>query len=204
MTPDEFRAAFIKSRGLNLNSAPIPVAAPTPVQTIPITPTDVIPGAPATDPTAPPFRMPEQSAVDKWRAGVDTDPMTHSSPATPRIKPGAFPTSDVAPVANVSAPTGPGGITLNSAPIAPGWAGTVGLPNTPEAAKSFTAGQNYSDLLGGLGEMAKGAKPKPAATDLNTITPMSQQPNAGIGGAQELLAQLLQNRRRNYGISLTG
>jgi hypothetical protein len=67
-------------------------------------------------------------------------------------------------------------------------------------------GQKYSDTLKGVEEIAKGLKPKSTASDLNTITPMSSAPlgGAGTGAAQQLMAELVKQKRGQYGLSLTG
>jgi hypothetical protein len=83
----------------------------------------------------------------------------------------------------------------------------MGLPNTPEAAKSFSAGQDYGKLMSGLEEISKGIKPKATDPNANMLTPMSGGVDHTMGGgaaSQQLLAQMLANRRRNYGMSLTG
>lgn len=199
MTPDEFRNAFIKSRGLNLTSTPVPIPPPTPVQTVPITPTEE------------PVRMPSAEAVEAWRNStpvVQPPPVQPALAAPPARVPSAFPTGGTAPIVATrpvieQAPGG--GVSLNTNPIAPGWAGTVGLPASPEESKGFDKGQKYNEALAGLGEIAKGLKPKPAAdTGANTITPMSVQPNQPSNLSAELMGQILQGRRRKYGISLAG
>jgi hypothetical protein len=94
-------------------------------------------------------------------------------------------------------------MTLNSTPAAPGWAGTVGLPPPPKDPDSFIQGQDYQKLMSGLGDVAKGLKPKPVAdTGATTITPMTSQPNAPNAMAAQLMAALLQGKNR--GLTLTG
>jgi len=79
------------------------------------------------------------------------------------------------------------------------------LPTTPEEASAFAKGEKFNKITAGLEEMAKGLKPKAAAdTGMNTITPMSSQPNQPSNLSAELMGQILQGRRRKYGISLTG
>ena len=160
--------------------------------------------------------MAPPEAVQAWRSGVNQDisagvvPDPSAAPAAvppmprsvPRPPP-AFPTQDVPPVANVAAPTGPGGITLTSAPVAPGWAGTVGLPATPEEVKAFEKGGNYEKLMGGLDEVAKGLKPKQAADpNASVISPMTSQPNMPNQMAGELMAALMNSKKR--GLTLAG
>lgn len=155
------------------------------------------PAAPPPPVNAEPYRMQGNPAdYQAWRTSA---PIPTAAPQ----RPAPFPAGGTAPVPNVAAPTGPGGITLNSAPTAPGWAGTVGLPATPEASSAFDRGADWQKMLGLAGDVAKGIKGKaPTATDMNTITPMSPSPVGGGGGQMgaELLAQLLSARRRNYGV----
>lgn len=215
MTPDEFRNAFIKSRGLTINDSPIPQI---PVQTVPIQPdgvppspglpppqrTDIYnsPGGPAT-PGTPVFRLDRGAVIPPETPAQVVPPI---NPSAAYAKPSAFPTGDAPAVPfNPIREPGPAGVSLNSTPVAPGWAGTVGLPGTPEEAKGFDKGQKYNEALTGLGEIAKGLKPKPAAdSGANTITPMSSQPNAPSQVSGELMAQLLQHARRPRGLTLTG
>jgi hypothetical protein len=221
-TPDELRNAFIKSRGLNLTSNPVvappPIAIPppTPVQTIPITPTP-------TDPTAEPIRMPPPEAVQAWRNGANRDiaagdtnlPPAVVSPdaavvaAPPARVPSAFPVGGADPIVAtkpVVEQGAGGGISLNSTPVSPGWAGTVGIPTSPEESKWWEKGAKNAEMMAGLEAMAKGAKPKPAGdSGANTITPMSSlQPNAPGQLSSDLMQSIIQNRRRKYGISLAG
>jgi hypothetical protein len=212
MTPDEFRNAFIKSRGLTINDSPIPQI---PVQSVPITPTDPVrtdiipsPGGPATIPgvhrlypAGPPPVVPPELPPEGPAQVVP--PIT---PGAAYARPKAFPTGDAAPVPfNPVREPGPAGVSLNSTPVAPGWAGTVGLPGSPEEAKGFDKGQKYNEALAGLETIAKGLKPKPAGdSGANTITPMSVQPNAPSQVSGELMAQLLQHARRPRGLTLTG
>lgn len=208
-------AANAAARGITLNNAPVPIpaAAPVVVPPAPVAPevrTDIIrsPGGPATNPTDPPVRLyphgtppvvaPEQLPTPP--AAVPAMPL-----ATPR-PPARFPTEDVPPVANVPAPTGPGGITLNSAPVAPGWAGTVGLPPS-EASKAFDEGKDYQKMLAGIGEVAKGLKPKSndaALAAATTISPMSVQANQPNQLSAELMNTILQSKRKPRGLTLTG
>jgi hypothetical protein len=130
------------------------------------------------------------------------------NPSAPYAKPPKeFPT-EAAPAVpfNPVRDPGPTGVSLNSNPVAPGWAGTVGLPGTPteKEAAAFNQGQNMSELVKGLETMKKGIQNKSTATDLNTLTPMSAQPNVPSQVSGELMAQILQNARRPRGLTLTG
>jgi len=192
-------AAAAKAAGITLNSAPVPpVVAPSP---------EIVP----------PVRMPPPEAVQAWRSGVNQDIASGvaTSPsaavaaapamplATPR-PPARFPTQDVPPVANVPAPTGPAGITLNSAPVAQGWAGTVGLPATPEEAKAFASGQDWAKITSIGDDVAKALRPKAAPDNgAATISPMSVQPNQPSQLSGELMAALLKSKQPR-GLTLTG
>jgi len=222
-TPDELRAAFIKSRGLSLASNPVPapppVVVPPPqepvtrsVQTIPITPTE----APIrTNPDGTLAGNITSNRVDNPASWV-TPPVVAPAPdaavvAAPpaRVPPSAFPVGGVAPVPN-TAPVieqgAGGGVSLNSNPVAPGWAGTVGIPTSPEESKWWEKGAKNAEMMAGLEAMAKGARPKPAGdSGANTISPMSSlQPNAPGQLSSDLMQSILQNRRRKYGVSLAG
>jgi hypothetical protein len=212
MTPEQFRAQFIKSRGLTINDSPIPQV---PVQSVPIAPTDpaqgretiVIPPPPGaggpTDPNAPPFRLDRGAVLPPEGPAQVVPPIT---PGAAYAKPSAFPTGAAPAVPfNPIRDPGPAGVSLNSTPVAPGWAGTVGLPASPEESKGFDKGQKYNEVLTGLEQIAKGAKPKASGdSGANTITPMSVQPNAPSQVSGELMAQLLQHARRPRGLTLTG
>ena len=204
MTPEEFRRQFMLSRGMTLDTSPIPQI---PVQAERIVPTEAPPPAPPpvirTNPdgtiagniTSNPTDNPDQ-----WKI----PPAPASVPPPAYAKPPAFPPAEVAPIPNVPPATGPAGITLNSAPVAPGWAGTVGLP-APDQVQAFGQGQNYEKAMAGLDEIAKGFKgPKTQQTDLTTITPMSSQPNQPGQLSAELMNTLLQAKRRPRGLTLTG
>ena len=187
---DRFNAAFPNMRGMTLNTPPVPMPMPRPPEA----------EAPfrlygsTFGPRGPSPMTPQGQSVEAGPIG--TGPAPYDRPA-------AFPAGGVAPVPNVAAPQGPGGISLNSTPTAPGWAGTVGIPAPPVDAKSFQAGSDMQKALGGLEEVAKGLKGKESkSSDLNTITPMSSAPLGGGGNQMgaELLGQLLAAHRRNYGV----
>ena len=225
MTPEELRAAFIKSRGLNLTSTPVPPVAippPTPVQTQPIIPTaqsstlpppasTVIvpsPGGGPTDPNAEPVRINPHGAPAIAPPVVQPPPVQPVAAAPPARVPSAFPVGGTAPIVatNPVIEQGPGGgVSLNTNPVAPGWAGTVGLPASKAESEGFMKGQKYNDLIAGLEGISKGLNPKKSGdTGANTITPMSVQPNQPSNLSAELMGQILQGRRRKYGISLAG
>ena len=198
MTPEELRAAFLKSRGLNLDSSPVPQI---PVQTVPITPTE---------PAAAPIRMPPPEAVQAWRTGVNQDiakgvagtPQVPPMPPTPPpVKPpAAFPTE--APAVPYSNPAvAQTGTTLTSTPIDPnaGWAASIGQSN-PDAAKAFDKGTDWGKALGSLDEIAKGLKPKaPAANPFPVM--QAEQLNQPNQMAYQLMAAMMNKPR---GLTLTG
>lgn len=197
--------AAARLAGTTLNSAPVPVPPPV-VAPVPV---------------EEPIRMPSPEAVRAWRTGANQDiasgvtanpnaaaatapPMPRTAVARP---PAAFPTEGAAPIVATrpAVEQGPAGISLASNPMALGWAGTVGLPGTPEESKAFDKGQKYNELIAGLGEISKGFKPKPAGdTGANTITPMSSQPNAPSQLSAELMNTILQSKKRPRGLTLTG
>ena len=210
MTPEQLIQMYQnRSMGTTLNTPP-----PIPVQSVPITPTDpaqgretiVIPPPPGaggpTDPNAPPFRL-DRGAVPPPEPAQVVPPIT---PGAAYAKPKAFPTGDAPPVPfNPVREPGPAGVSLNSTPVAPGWAGSVGLPSTPQEAAIWEKATKNADLMSGLETAVKGLKPKPAGdSGANTITPMSVQPNAPSQVSGELMAQLLQHARRPRGLTLTG
>jgi hypothetical protein len=183
---NRFNAAFPNSRGVSLNTPPAFPAG-----------------------GAEPFRL-DPAAMQAWRANtplpspVDQPvnsmvPPAVNNPPTPLA---AFPTGGAAPVPNAPAPVvqagGPSGLTLNSAPPAQDWSGSVG--QTAPAAAPPAANPNW-DKLAEAGADALKAFKRPTSTDMNTITPMSAGPTGGGGGQMgaNLLAQLLANSRRNYG-----
>lgn len=222
MTPEEFRLQYMKNRGVSLTGNPIPQVptpvpnplpanapiVPTPIQTQPIR-TDVLPspGGGPTDPTAPPVRMPSAAAVDAWRQGVQP-PVVQSPPAPPvaappvRVPP-AYPTGGADPIiaTNPAVQQGPGGITLNSAPVAQGWAGTVGLPGTPEEAKAFDKGQRFNETMAGLEDVAKGLKPKAQQVAIPNLLAGAPEPNQANQMAGQLMAAMM---NKNRGLTLTG
>lgn len=195
MTPEEFRIAFMKSRGLSLDGTPIPQI---PVQTVPITPTDE------------PIRMPNPEAVAAWRAGANQDiangvvgtPSVPPMPAVPPVKPPAVFPPDAAPAVPYTQPAvAQTGTTLTSTPMDPnaGWAGSIGMPGTP--AEAYKLGGDREKLLSGLDEIAKGMKGKaPVDPGASIITPMTSQPNQ----PNQLAYQLMAGLRRNRGLTLTG
>lgn len=223
MTPEEFRLRFIQNRGLNINSTPLPpppVDAPIVPTQVPVTRggadlappirTDILPspGGPATDPTAPPHRLPPAEAVEAWRRGVplpDVPPAAEPPVAAPPARvPPAFPAGGVAPViaTNPVVDQAPGGgVTLNSTPVAPGWAGTVGIPATPEEAKAFDKGSDYQKLMSGLDEVAKGMKPKAPVAAIPNLVAGAPEPNQSNQLAAQLMAAML---NKNRGLTLTG
>lgn len=215
MTPEELRAAFIKSRGLNLTSTPVDapiVPTPIPVQRGIVPPpvrTDILPspGGPATDPTAPPHRLPPAEAVEAWRRGTplptippEVEPSVAAPPA--RVPP-AFPAGGTAPViaTNPVVEQSPTGVTLNTTPVAPGWAGTVGLPSTPEEAKVFDKGSDYQKMLSSLDDVAKGLKPKAPVAAIPNLVAGAPEPNQSNQLAAQLMAAMM---NKNRGLTLTG
>jgi len=212
LTPDQLRSLMLRrSLGTTLTSQPVIPLSPPPAIPPPVR-TDIIPspGGPATDPTAPPVRMPSAEAVEAWRRGVQP-PVVQQPPEPPvavppaKIAP-AFPAGGTAPIVatNPVVQQGPGGVTLNSTPIAPGWAGTVGLPSTPEEAKAFDKGSDYQKLMSGLDEVAKGLKPKAAPITIPDLLKGAPEPNQASQAAATLMTALLQGKRRNQGLTLTG
>jgi hypothetical protein len=61
------------------------------------------------------------------------------------------------------------------------------------------------DAMAGLGDIAKGLRPRAAGSDASQITTSGTvgNPNAGAM-ASNILAQLLAGNRQRYGISLAG
>jgi hypothetical protein len=169
-----------------------------------------------------PYRMVPPEAYEAWRRGADRDrglgltanPV--AAPAAPLPAPptpaAAFPGAGAPPVAYSPKPVveaAPGtaqGISLNTAPVAPGWAGSVGM-SAPEAV-AYQRGGNEAKSMAGLEDIVKGFKGQEAkSSDLNTITPISGYGGNTGGGGQmsaQLLAQMLENARKNYGMTLTG
>jgi hypothetical protein len=202
MTPEEFRARFMASRGLNINDTPIP-------QVPPVVPP---PGPGGTGlPGDTPYRTPTPGAIDKWRTGVSQDmsagviptpsaavpPPTPAVAAAPPPVPRAFPAEGAEPT-----PYTPPGVSLTSAPAAtpaPGWAGTVGM-TSPEEAKAFEKGGDYQKALAGLDEIAKGLKPKAPPVQIPNLLAGAPDPNQGNQMAMQLMAAMMNKR----GLTLTG
>ena len=205
MFDDRFGAVWPnmkKPMGLSLASPP-PI---TPgALAIPPVRTDMYPspGGPATDPTAPPFRLDPSAAPPPGLQGTLPPGLASKDVLPPGLAnrgltpPSPFPVNGAPAVPNTipNVNAGPGGLTLNSTPAAPGWAGTVGVPS-PGAAPA--ANPEMDKTLDALGEMAKGINPKPIADPMaTTITPMTAQPNQPNSLSFDLMAQLL-NRRRGF------
>lgn len=192
---DRFGAAFPGGiPGLSLTGAPMmgPVPLPQPRPLSAEVPAMVYPspGGPATDPSAPPFRLD--------RSAMPPVPMASAAPSTAPT----FPIGGAPPVPHVS------GLTLNSNPQMAGWAGTAGLSPTPgsegtaEVAPSMT--DNLAKAIPGLEDIAKGLKAKAADPTANQIIPSNMQPNTGASNAAELMTALLNSKRQRTGISLYG
>ena len=208
---DRFNAAYpnmTPPRGLSLVNSPFQGPIPTPMARPPgAAPlaTDVYnsPGGPATDPSAPPFRL-DPSGVPPFR------PVTGVAPPTPAAL-APFPTDGASapavPYTKPNVDVGPQGVTMTSTPPAPGWAGTVGLPATAEEAiKQDINKRNINDVFAGLGEVAKGIQNKPseaAQAAAAQLTPMSVAPNTGSQLAGELMSQILRGKQAR-GLTLTG
>ena len=212
MSPEELRMALIRSklqppaypgqndqpnRGVTLNLAPTvaPVAASAEIPTV-IKPSS---GGPADDPSAPPFRLGGKPVLPDGTTAPVVTPASDVPFTQPVVKK-PFPTEDAsavpyaAPVVNA----GPGGVTLNSTPSAPGWAGTVGIP---APSSDYQKGQTDEKLMSGLEEMAKGMKPK-----VNAPPPLAP-PNLEAGQSNQLAYQLmaaLMSGKKNRGLTLTG
>jgi hypothetical protein len=212
MTPEEFRQQFMKLRGLSIDSTPI---VPTSVSTVPVQPTNEVrtvivpsPGGGPTDPNALPHRLNPYGPPKAPPSDIPDTPAVRSAvaapavlPAVPAKPPAPFPTTPVDPVPNVPQATGPAGITLNSAPIAPGWAGTVGIPASPEAAQAYDAGKNNEKIMGGLDEIAKGLHPKAQQVQVPNLLAGAPEPNQANQMAAQLMAAMV---NRNRGLTLTG
>jgi len=154
-----------------------------------------------------PFRL-DPAATDKWRTGVNQDVQAGVVPTPTAALP---PTQPVAPLpinagaipyTNPNVNAGPGGVTLASNPVAPGWAGTVGLPASPEEAKGFDKGSKYSEILSNLDDVAKGLKPKVTAPAIPNLVAQAPEPNQPNAMAYQLMAALMQGKNR--GLTLTG
>jgi hypothetical protein len=178
------------------------------------------PGVPGLSLATPPMVAPppvmrlDPAATDNWRNRVDQDVRNGvvpnpAAPPPPMAQPGPFPTQAAAvPYTQPAVQEGgPSGITMNSTPAAPGWAGTVGM-DAP-AKSNFAPGGNFDKTMAGLDEIAKGLKPKvsdAAQAAAATITPMSvgAQPNVPSALAHDLMMQIMQGRRKPQGLTLTG
>jgi hypothetical protein len=184
--------------------------------------TQTPPGVPGLSLATPPMAAPppvmrlDPAATDAWRGRVDRDVgngvVPNPAAPPPMAQPGPFPTEAAAvPYTQPAVQAGgPSGITMNSTPAAPGWAGTVGLGGqTPQEKAAFTQGNDYAKTVAGLEEISKGLRPKvsdAAAAAAATITPMSSgaQPNIPSSLAHDLMMQVLQGRRKPQGLTLTG
>jgi len=216
MTPEEFAAKIRAARGITLTGTPItPIPDPAtrsfavPPVIPPAAPdesirTDVIraPGGPATDPAAPPVNL-YPHGRPPLVPPVDISPAAVTAPS-PSVARAAPPPARVFPVEGTDpVPTAPPGVSLTSTPAqnpALGWAGTVGLPGTPEEAKAFDKGGDYQKMLAGMDDIAKGMRPKaPVANPFPVMT--AEQPNNPNQMAGQLMAALMQNKR---GLTLTG
>lgn len=217
MFDDRFGAAFPNRK---VPFAPIPMPPGVMPTAAPPAPPAAVP--PGFDPTTA-IRTPSPDQTDAWRSGVDQDmsrgiaaspvsaPVASPAPApmAPPVTPSDAFTRGSAPAVPYSRPAiseGPQGLTLNSAP-APGWAGTVDAapPAAPDKPKPGFM-DSLEKAIPGLEQIAKGLKPKSDESGMNTITPMS---SSGIGNPNQqmgsnLLAEMLANRRRQYGMTLTG
>jgi hypothetical protein len=194
---DRFGAAF-----------PNRIVPPVPIQPPPV------PGLSLATP--PPVMRLDPAATDRWRSGVNRDVSNGVVPnpaaPPPMAQPGPFPT-EAAPVPYTQPAVqagGPSGVSMNSNPVAQGWAGTVGLGGqTPAEKAAFTQGNDYAKTMAGLEEISKGMKPKvgdAAQAAAATIAPMSAaaQPNVPSALAHDLMMQIMQGRRKPQGLTLTG
>src|SRR6185369_9110473 len=94
----------------------------TPVVSPPIVPTPITP-VPVRSMDAPPIRTnPDGTLAGNLTSNRIDNPVVQQSPT---------------------------GITLNSTPAAPGWAGTIGQTASPEAAQAYDAGKNNEKIMGG-------------------------------------------------------
>ena len=195
MTPDEFRNAFIKSRGLNLTSNPIPIPPPTPVQTVPITPTD---------PTQPPVRTnPDGSLVGNMTSNKIDNPTAWNPASVPPMPlaaapppPAPFPTQG-APAVPYSRPAveqAPGGgLSLASNPVQD-WRGSVGVGDG--AAPAADTNKTLEGGLSAIADIVKASAQKPKQdSQMNALTPMSVQPNTNSPLAADLLTSLMKRNR---------
>ena len=78
------------------------------------------------------------------------------------------------------------------------------MPGTPEEAKAFGKGQDYEKMMSGLDEVAKGLKPKAAPVAIPDLLRGAPDPNQASQAAATLMTALLQGKRRNQGLTLTG
>ena len=203
MTPFEERFGASFPRGLTINSLR-PGQFP-PLQRI--SPMDKEAWLRAADPTggvavAPPMQPPAPPPVVAPVAALPTAAPLVAAP--PVVAPPAW---EPDPKQAIVAP--PVGLTLTSAPGSPqpaqNWAGSIGLPGSPEEAKAFDKGQKYNELMAGLEDIKKGLQPKvdsKVAAEQATITPMGLQPNMANKAASDLMTQLLASKRQRRGLSL--